>query len=128
VLVVDRRSGRQVAQLVVPGADSEPSAGIRSVHNTEVAGDRAYSSWYAEGVAAFDLSPLGDRPPGTPVFLGRFAPPPGGRELPYVDPDAPIVWGVAIQRETGLLYLSDITTGLWIVRPVGRAAVPAPSG
>ena len=27
------------------------------------------------------------------------------------------VWGVAVDDATGLVYLSDMNTGLWIVRP-----------
>ena len=35
------------------------------------------------------------------------------------------VWGVAVDPETGLIYASDIGSGLWIVRPTGDAV---PSG
>jgi hypothetical protein len=32
------------------------------------------------------------------------------------------VWGVAIDPETGIVYASDMRTGLWIVEPTGPAA------
>ena len=32
------------------------------------------------------------------------------------------VWGLAIDPVTGIIYLSDMRTGLWIVRPTGPAA------
>jgi hypothetical protein len=32
------------------------------------------------------------------------------------------VWGVAIDPDTGIVYASDMRTGLWVIRPVGDAA------
>jgi hypothetical protein len=87
--------------------------GFWSIHNTEVWGDRAYSSWYSHGIVALDVSD-----PLAPTLAGQFVPrtPPRG---------AAEMWGVAIDEETGLIYGSDIESGLWIVRPTGAAA-PAP--
>ena len=73
-----------------------------SIHNTEVLGDRAYSSWYSHGIVAIDMSD-----PTSPKLVGQFA-------APHA-----VTWGVAIDPETGLVYASDIAGGLWIVRPTG---------
>jgi hypothetical protein len=44
--------------------------------------------------------------------------PPSASEVP--------IWrvhrGVAIDRETGIVYASDVRSGLWIMRPTGAAA------
>jgi hypothetical protein len=46
--------------------------------------------------------------------LGQFVPPASG-DTP------PLVWGVAIDSAHDLILASDITSGLWIVRPKGLA-------
>lgn len=102
--------------------DASPPPGDWTIHNTEVLGDRAYSSWYSNGVVAMDLSD-----PTAPTSVGRFVTPASDRRsksLPdHSSPGAyPMVWGVAVDPSTGILYLSDMRTGLWIVRPVGEAA------
>lgn len=96
-----------------------PPEGGWSIHNTEVLGDRAYSSWYSHGIVALDVSH-----PAHPAKVGQFVPPPpaAGAELPFT-----LMWGVAIDPETGIVYASDIGSGLWIVRPTGRAR-PSPGG
>jgi hypothetical protein len=49
--------------------------------------------------------------------------PHAGRRFKSVfGPPFPYVWGVAIDRETGIVYASDVRSGLWIVRPTGAAA------
>jgi hypothetical protein len=107
-----------------PHVTGEPSPppGDWTIHNTEVLGDRAYSSWYSNGVVAIDLSD-----PTAPRRVGRFVTPASDRRSKYLPDQSskgsyPLVWGVAIDRSTGILYLSDMRTGLWIVRPVGEAA------
>jgi hypothetical protein len=93
--------------------------GFWSIHNTEVWRDRAYSSWYSHGIVALDLSD-----PTTPVRVGQFVPPARGRDI-GLPPTVTSVWGVALDRASGLIYASDERSGLWIVKPVGPAA---PSG
>ncbi|MFN2488763.1 MAG: hypothetical protein ABR529_03285 [Actinomycetota bacterium] len=48
--------------------------------------------------------------PTAPELVGQFVPPNSD------------VWGVAIDPETGLVYASDIGSGLWIPNPTGSAA------
>lgn len=109
--VYDARTGRQVAAFDdVPNVHRLPApAGEWTVHNNEVVGDRSYVSWYANGIVALDLRPLDQARPRAPVRVGRFVPP--GR---------PRVWGVAVD-DGGLVYASDMVSGLWILRPTGAA-------
>jgi hypothetical protein len=93
-----------------------------TIHNTEVWGDRAFSSWYAHGIVALDLTN-----PASPTVVGQFTPPGNvGRKLPHLAPRLPAVWGVALDPARGLIYASDIRSGLWIIRPKGQALPIAP--
>jgi hypothetical protein len=93
------------ADLLHVRGEAKPPCCEWSIHNTEVNGDRAYSSWYEHGVVALDMSD-----PTSPELAGQFVPP------------GSFVWGVAVDPETGLVYASDIGSGLWIIRPTGAAA------
>jgi hypothetical protein len=114
--VFDAKTGKQVAKF--DGAPNvhafPPPDGFWSIHNTETRGRRAYSSWYTNGVVALDLRPLDRRPPGNPRMVGQFVPAVPGDMVPEV-------WGVFVRRD-GVIFASDIPSGLWIVRPTGRAA------
>lgn len=94
-----------------------PPPGDWEIHNTEVFGHRAYSSWYSSGIVAFDVSD-----PTQPSPVGQFVPPATSRFMGFFGASFPLVWGVAVDRETGIIYASDMRSGLWIVRPVGPAA------
>jgi hypothetical protein len=91
--------------------------GSWEVHNTEVAGRRAYSSWYSHGIVALNVGE-----PAQPRLVGQFVPPPSDAFGDIFGPAYPLVWGVAIDQGTGLVYASDMRSGLWIVKPTGRAA------
>jgi hypothetical protein len=110
--VFDAATGVQVASFDdLPGVhDFPPPPGFWSIHNNEVVGNRSYVSWYTNGVVALDLTPLNQTPPGDPVMVGQF--------LPAGFPD---VWGVAI-RSDNVIFVSDLGSGLWIIRPTGPAA------
>jgi hypothetical protein len=58
--VFDADTGQQVARFDgVPRVHSlRTGGGTWSIHNTEINGNRAYSSWYTGGVVALDLDPL----------------------------------------------------------------------
>jgi hypothetical protein len=94
-----------------------PPPGTWTVHNTETLGDRAYSSWYSHGIVALDLSN-----PTSPDLVGQFVPPTNDRFAVSLGHGPAEVWGVAIDPETGIVYASDMRTGLWIVEPTGDAA------
>jgi hypothetical protein len=91
--------------------------GSWSVHNTEVLGDRAYSAWYSNGLVALDISD-----PTRPVQVGQFVPDTSQRHANSLGTGPAEFWGVAIDPETGIIYGSDMRTGLWIVKPTGGAA------
>jgi hypothetical protein len=91
--------------------------GSWSVHNTEVRGNRGYSAWYSNGIVAIDLSN-----PLSPTRVGQFVPRTGARHANSLGVGPAEMWGVAIDPATGIVYGSDMRTGLWIVQPTGPAA------
>ena len=122
--VFDAATGDQVAAFDdLPYVhDIAGPPGDWSIHNTEVAGDHAYSSWYSHGVVALDLSPLAGATPGDPSMVGQFVPEPGTTSpTPEFEAGSPFVWGVFVDPVSGLVYASDMLTGLWIVDPTGAA-------
>jgi hypothetical protein len=114
--VYDARSGKQVAKFDrAPHVRELPAPeGTWTIHNTEVKGKRAYSSWYSNGIVALDLRPLDRRRPGNPKMVGQFVAPPS--EAPFQG-----MWGVVVRRD-GIIFASDFGSGLWIVKPKGKAA------
>jgi hypothetical protein len=122
--VFDAATGVQVAKFdAAPNVHALPDPdGDWSIHNTEVAGDRAYSSWYSNGVLALDLGPLGRERPRDPILVGQFVPAGGVSHSEVIPSGIPEVWGVVIRSRDGTVFLSDMNSGLWIVRPTGRAA------
>jgi hypothetical protein len=111
---------QQVGQFAgLPHVQGElfPPPGTWTIHNTETLGDRAYSSWFSHGIVALDI---GD--PTSPELVGQFVPPTSQRLASSMGHGPAEVWGVAIDPETGIVYASDMRTGLWIVEPTGDAA------
>lgn len=103
--VYDAATGQQVSQFDdVPNIHDLDAAedGFWSIHNTEVWGSTAYSSWYSNGIVGLDMSDISDI-----KMVAQFVPP----------GDFPSVWGVFIDEESGLIYASDEGSGLWIIRP-----------
>jgi hypothetical protein len=115
--VVEYPQVGEFAELPHVRGEFPPPEGDWTIHNTEVWGDRSFSSWYSHGVVALDLAD-----PTDPVLVGQFAPPGDiGRVSPHLSDQVPYVWGVAIDEERGLVYASDMRSGLWILRPTGPA-------
>ncbi len=102
-------------EMAVPGADGEIGLdGFYSVHDAVYADGAEFVSWYSAGLRIVDL-----RNPAGPTEVGSFVPPPAVDRMGWwVAPDGtaaiPLVWGVALDRD--LVYVSDINSGLWIVR------------
>jgi len=94
--------------------------GTWSVHNTEVMGNRAYGAWYGNGIVSLDITD-----PTAPVLVGRFAKESARRAFFFGDPGAE-TWGVFPEPSTGLVYATDMRSGLWILRPTGPAAPTTP--
>ena len=101
-----------------PGCAGLPAAdAVFTSHNPLVVGPLAFVSWYAGGLEAFDL-----RRPSRPARVGLFVPdgsgPLGGS--PYGG--YPVqVWSYPI-LQSGLIYVSDIRAGLFILRYTGPEA------
>jgi len=123
--VFDADTGEQVASFddlpYVHDLDYRPMYWY--AYKVEVRGDIAYSSWYSHGVVALDLSPLAAATPRDPVRVGQFVPE-GNETSPSEEfpPGVADVWGVFVRESDGLVFMSDATSGLWIVRPTGPAA------
>ena len=113
--VFDAKTGEQVAAFDdAPNVSALPAPpGDWSIHNTEIKGDRAYSSWYSNGIVALDIGDVGKRR-GKLRMVGQFVPT-GPSTFPF-----PEVWGVAIRDR--IIFASDMGSGLWIVKPKGKAA------
>jgi hypothetical protein len=94
-----------------------PPAGTWNIHNTETLGDRAFSAWMSHGIVALNLTD-----PTSPELVGQFVPPTSQRLAGSLGPGPALIWGVALDPETGIIYASDMRTGLWIVEPTGPAA------
>jgi hypothetical protein len=97
--------------------DSEglvPLGGLYSVGDSLAEGRYAYSAWLTGGLRVVDLSN-----PLEPLEVASFLPPaaidPHDR---FVSPNGviklPLVWSVDVSA--GVVYVSDINTGLWILR------------
>ena len=89
----------------------EPQYG--GVHNVWVAGDTLYLGAYNAGFHAFDLSGelLGDlKAQGREI--GEFMTGDPNAKVP----NAPMAWGVVVNKKDGLAYVNDLNSGLWALR------------
>jgi hypothetical protein len=96
------------------GTDDQ-AAGDFVIHNNFLVGNTIYSSWYSDGVQVWDASN-----PRNVQRVAYFVPP--ATENP-VKPsqrstltNTTQVWGVVVDKATGLVYASDMNSGLWILR------------
>ena len=94
------------------GTDDQ-AAGDFTIHNPFLVGDRVYASWYSDGVRVIDVST-----PSAPKEIASFVPPAGENPVKPSQrgtlTNTPQVWGVVV--DSGLVYASDMNTGLWILR------------
>jgi hypothetical protein len=96
------------------GTDDQ-GAGDFVIHNNFLVGDTIYSSWYSDGVRVVDVSN-----PRSPKEVAYFVPP--ATENPVKPSQRGVltnttqVWGVVVDEATGLVYASDMNSGLWILR------------
>lgn len=95
------------------------AAGDYVLHNPLVVGTDIYVWWYSDGIRVLDGSD-----PRALREVAFFVPPsannpvkPSQRGVPT---NAPQVWGVAYDATTGLIYASDMNSGLWILRRTDR--------
>jgi len=94
---------------------NDQGAGDYVIHNPLAVGTDVYASWYTDGVRVLDASN-----PSAPREVAYFVPPsandPVSPSQRGVLTNATQVWGVAYDDTTGLIYLSDMNSGLWIVQ------------
>ncbi|QLG49348.1 PA domain-containing protein [Natrinema halophilum] len=89
--------------------------GTYSVHNTIVEDDKAYVSWYSNGVLILDISD-----PSKPVETARYNR--GGDDFEEQNGGIQDVWGIYKEREKPWIYASDRNGGLYVLeeRDSGR--------
>jgi hypothetical protein len=108
---------RQIGEYRTPNSvgTNDQGAGDYVIHNPLVVGTDVYISWYSDGVRVVDASD-----PTNPEEVAYFVPPSANNPVSPsqrgVLNNATQVWGVAYDAVTGLVYLSDMNSGLWIVR------------
>jgi hypothetical protein len=96
------------------GTDDQ-AAGDYTIHNPLVVGTDVLLSWYSDGVRVVDASD-----PSNPREVAHFVPPAAHNPVKPsqrgVLTNTAQVWGVAYDADTGLVYASDMNSGLWILR------------
>jgi hypothetical protein len=94
-------------------AIGDKAAGDYTIHNPFLVGTDVYISWYSDGVRIVDA-----RDPRNPREVGFFVPPAGQNPVKPSQrgtlSQTPQVWGVVVND--GLIYASDMNTGLWVLR------------
>jgi hypothetical protein len=97
---------------------TDVAAGDYTIHNPLVVGTDVYISWYSDGIRVVDASN-----PRSPREVAFFVPPAGQNPVKPsqrgVLSNTPQVWGVGYDHDTGLVYASDMNSGLWILRRTG---------
>jgi hypothetical protein len=97
---------------------TDKAAGDFVIHNNFLVGTTSYTSWYTDGVRVVDLSN-----PRAPREVAHFVPPattnPVKPSQRGVLSNTTQVWGVVVDEATGLVYASDMNSGLWILRRTG---------
>lgn len=107
----------QIGQFKTPNASgaTDIAGGDYSLHNNFLVGTDVYMSWYSDGVRVVDASD-----PADPVEVAYFVPPAGQNSVKPsqrgVLSNQTQVWGVVVDEATGLIFASDMNTGLWILR------------
>jgi hypothetical protein len=94
-------------------ANGDPAAGDYTIHNPLLVGTDVYTSWYSDGVRIVDASV-----PTNLREVGYFVPPAGQNPVKPSQrgtlSQTAQVWGVVV--EDGLIYASDMNTGLWVLQ------------
>ncbi|HZB22503.1 MAG TPA: hypothetical protein VE444_01535 [Gaiellaceae bacterium] len=107
---------KQIGEYKTPNASdsTDKSAGDYTIHNNFLVGTTLFTSWYSDGVRMIDVSN-----PRAPEEIGYFVPPATTNPIKPsqrgVLTNTTQVWGVVV--ENGLVYASDMNSGLWILRP-----------
>ncbi|HEX2045263.1 MAG TPA: hypothetical protein VHF23_06520 [Gaiellaceae bacterium] len=116
----DLAAPRQIGEYRTPNSrGTNPiGAGDYTIHNNWLVGTDVYIAWYSDGVRVVDASN-----PRSPREVAYFVPPAGQNPVKPSQrgtlSQTPQVWGVVVDEATGLVYASDMNTGLWILRRTG---------
>jgi hypothetical protein len=108
---------RQIGEFHTPNSlrSKDVGAGDYTIHNPLLVGTDLYISWYSDGVRVVDSSN-----PADPREVAYFVPPSTNNPIQPSQrgtlTNATQVWGVAYEESTGLVYASDMNSGLWILR------------
>jgi len=111
----DPSNPRQIGEYRTPNSlgIGDTAAGDYTIHNNFLVGKTVYSSWYSDGVRVIDV-----KDPTRPKEIAFFVPPAGQNPVKpsqrFVLSQTPQVWGVVVAN--GLVFASDMNTGLWILR------------
>jgi hypothetical protein len=106
----------QIASFRTPDSLGQGSqgSGDHSIHNAFLVGTDVYMSWYSDGVRVVDASNTSNL-----HEVAYFVPPAGQNPVKPSQrgtlSQTPQVWGVVVDEATGLVYASDMNTGLWIL-------------
>jgi hypothetical protein len=91
------------------------TAGDYTIHNPLLEGTDLYVSWYSDGIRVLDT-----RNPGSIAEVAHFVPPAADNPVQPsqrgVLTNTTQVWGVAYDKARGLVFGSDMNSGLWIVK------------
>jgi len=113
------RTPKQIGSYKTPNSSdtTDIAAGDFVIHNNFLVGTTSYTSWYTDGVRVIDLSN-----PKAPKEVAYFVPPavtnPVKPSQRGVLTNTTQVWGVVVD-EAGLVYASDMNSGLWILKRTG---------
>jgi hypothetical protein len=111
---------KQIGSYRTPNSSgsTDIAAGDFVIHNNFIVGTTSYTSWYTDGVRVIDLAN-----PKAPREVAHFVPPattnPVKPSQRGVLTNTTQVWGVVVDEETGLVYASDMNSGLWILKRTG---------
>lgn len=114
---------RQVGTFRTPNSSGtkDLAAGDYTIHLTELVGTTLYASWYSDGIRVIDVKDA-----TRPREVAYFVPPAGQNPVKPSQrstlTNTTQVWGVAVDEVTGLVYASDMNTGLWVLRRTDVAA------
>jgi len=89
--------------------------GTYTVHNVVVEGNRAYVSWYSDGVLVLDISN-----PSQPREIARFNP--TGTEFEAQNGGIQDVWGIWKIPNQPWIYASDRNGGLYVLKEFGQGS------
>ncbi|WP_417727717.1 PA domain-containing protein [Roseovarius sp.] len=98
-----------------PGGECDPR-GTYSVHNVQVEGEKAYVSWYSDGMVVLDISD-----PVNPVETARFKR--SGPEFEAENGGIQDIWGVYKETNSPWIFGSDRNGGLYVLKEYGSGSI-----